>query len=329
MIIKSFDIDKIKSNKNGLILFYGKNEGFKKEVLNEITKKKQKIFTYDEKEILDKEDFFYENLFSGSLFNEEKTIIIKRATDRLMKIIDNVISKELNDIKIIINSDNLEKKSKLRIFFEKSKKHICVPFYLDNEQTLSRIVINFLKDKQILISQENINLIVNKCNGDRQTLFNELQKIEAFAKSGKKLTLENLTKIINLTENHSITELVDNCLAKNQRRTVNILNENNFVNEDCIIIIRIFLNKAKKILTLAAELNKGKDINSVISSARPPIFWKDKDITKKQILKWSPEKMRLLIYKLNDLELLIKTNINNSVNLLTDFILDQSSETNN
>ena len=329
MIIKSFDIDKIKSNKNGLILFYGKNEGFKKEVLNEITKKKQKIFTYDEKEILDKEDFFYENIFSGSLFNEEKTIIIKRATDRLMKIIDNVISKELNDIKIIINSDNLEKKSKLRIFFEKSKKHICVPFYLDNEQTLSRIVINFLKDKQILISQENINLIVNKCNGDRQTLFNELQKIEAFVKSGKKLTLENLTKIINLTENHSITELVDNCLAKNQRRTVNILNENNFVNEDCIIIIRIFLNKAKKILTLAAELNKGKDINSVISSARPPIFWKDKDITKKQILKWSPEKMRLLIYKLNDLELLIKTNINNSVNLLTDFILDQSSETNN
>ena len=329
MIIKSFDIDKIKSNKNGLILFYGKNEGFKKEVLNEITKKKQKIFTYDEKEILDKEDFFYENIFSGSLFNEEKTIIIKRATDRLMKIIDNVISKELNDIKIIINSDNLEKKSKLRIFFEKSKKHICVPFYLDNEQTLSRIVINFLKDKQILISQENINLIVNKSNGDRQTLFNELQKIEAFAKSGKKLTLENLTKIINLTENHSITELVDNCLAKNQRRTVNILNENNFVNEDCIIIIRIFLNKAKKILALAAELNKGKDINSVISSARPPIFWKDKDITKKQILRWSPEKMRLLIYKLNDLELLIKTNINNSVNLLTDFILDQSSETNN
>ena len=328
MIIKSFEIDKIKSNKNGLILLYGKNEGFKKEVLNKITKKKQKIFTYDEKEILDKEDFFYENIFSGSLFNEEKTIIIKRATDRLMKIIDNVISKELNDIKIIINSDNLEKKSKLRIFFEKSKKHICVPFYLDNEQTLSRIIINFLKDKQILISQENTNLIVNKCNGDRQTLFNELQKIEAFAKSGKKLTLENLTKIINLTENHSISELVDNCLAKNQRRTVNILNENNFVDEDCIMIIRIFLNKAKKILTLAAELNKGKDIDSVISSARPPIFWKDKDITKKQILKWSPEKMRLLIYKLNDLELLIKTNINNSVNLLTDFILDQSSETN-
>ena len=297
MIIKSFEIDKIKSNKNGLILLYGKNEGFKKEVLNKITKKKQKIFTYDEKEILDKEDFFYENIFSGSLFNEEKTIIIKRATDRLMKIIDNVISKELNDIKIIINSDNLEKKSKLRIFFEKSKKHICVPFYLDNEQTLSRIIINFLKDKQILISQENTNLIVNKCNGDRQTLFNELQKIEAFAKSGKKLTLENLTKIINLTENHSISELVDNCLAKNQRRTVNILNENNFVDEDCIMIIRIFLNKAKKILTLAAELNKGKDIDSVISSARPPIFWKDKDITKKQILKWSPEKMRLLIYK--------------------------------
>ena len=66
-----------------------------------------------------------------------------------------------------------------------------------------------------------------------------------------------------------------------------------------------------------------------ISSAHPPIFWKDKEITKQQIYKWSPKSIKKLIYKLADVELLIKKNMNNSINLITDFILEQSSETNN
>jgi len=211
MIIKSFEINKINFDQNKLVLFYGKNEGFKNEATNNLIKDKDEITKYEEKEVLENINDFIESILSKSLFESEKIIIIKRATDKILKIIDEIDSKNIEDIKIIFNADNLEKKSKLRSLFEKDKKYICVPFYPDTDQTLSKLTYNFLKKKNILISPSNINLIVNKCNGDRETLLNELNKIEYFSKNGKKITSENIAKLTNLIENHSISELIDNC----------------------------------------------------------------------------------------------------------------------
>ena len=330
MIIKSFEINKINFDQNKLVLFYGKNEGFKNEATNNLIKEKDEVTKYEEKEVLENINNFIESILSKSLFESEKIIIIKRVTDKILKIIDEIDSKNIEDIKIILNADNLEKKSKLRSLFEKDKKYICVPFYPDTDQTLSKLTFDFLKKKNILISPSNINLIVNKCNGDREILLNELNKIEYFSKNGKKITAENIAKLTNLIENHGISELIDNCLAKNKKKIVNILNENNFNNEDCILITRTFLNKAKKILKLSSEFQNNKNIDLTISSAKPPIFWKDKEITKQQIYKWTPENIKQLIYKLSEIELLIKKNINNSINLITDFILNEaSSNTNN
>ncbi|MDB0038744.1 DNA polymerase III subunit delta [Candidatus Pelagibacter sp.] len=330
MIIKSFEINKINFDQNKLVLFYGKNEGFKNEATNYLIKDKDEITKYEEKEVLENINDFIESILSKSLFENEKIIIIKRVTDKILKIIDEIDSKNIEDIKIILNADNLEKKSKLRSLFEKDRKYICVPFYPDTDQTLSKLTFNFLKKKKISISQSNINLIVNKCNGDRETLLNELNKIEYFSKNGKKITAENIAKLTNLIENHGITELIDNCLAKNKKKIINILNENNFNNDDCILITRTFLNKAKKILKLSSEFQNNKNIDLTISSAKPPIFWKDKEITRQQIYKWTPENIKQLLYKLSEIELLIKKNINNSINLITDFILYQaSSNTNN
>ena len=330
MIIKSFEINKIDFNQNKLVLFYGKNEGFKNEATNNLIKEKDEVTKYEEKEVLENINNFIESILSKSLFESEKIIIIKRVTDKILKIIDEIDSKNIKDVKIILNADNLEKKSKLRSLFENDKKYICVPFYPDTDQTLSKLTYDFLKKKNILISPSNINLIVNKCNGDREILLNELNKIEYFSKNGKKITAENIAKLTNLIENHSISELIDNCLVKNKKKIVNILNENNFNNEYCILITRTFLNKAKKILKLSSEFQNNKNIDLTISSAKPPIFWKDKEITKQQIYKWTPENIKQLIYKLSEIELLIKKNINNSINLITDFILNEaSSNTNN
>jgi len=331
MILKSHEISKINLKKNNLVLFYGKNEGLKIEEISKIisTNLDKDILNYEEKEILENQNNFIENILSKSLFEKEKIIIIKRATDKILKIIDDIITKNLEDLTIIINADILEKKSKLRSFFEKDKKLICVPFYPDNEQTLSKLAYNFLRDKKISISSSNINLIVNKCSGDRETLINELQKIEYFSKNGKKIDSENISKLINLIENHSVSELVDNCLAKNNKKIINILNENNFSNEDCIMIIRSFLIKAKKLLILSTTFEINKNIDLTISSAKPPIFWKEKEITKQQIYKWKPKNIKKLIYTLGETELQIKKNMNSSINLITDFILNQASaETN-
>ncbi len=324
MIIKSSELNKINIDKNKIILFYGKNEGFKNQAINQLFKNKNKIINYDEKEILQNPNILFDNIFSKSLFEDEKIIIIKRSTDKLIKIIEEIDNKKLEDLIILINADNLEKKSKLRSFFEKKKNFVCVAFYPDSEQVLSRLVYNFLKDKDLMLSQSDINLIIGKCNGSRESLTNELEKIENFTQNGKKLTSENIAKLTNLSENFSISELVDNCLVKNKNKIIKILNENNFNNDDCILILRTFLNKSKKILILSNHYKKNKNLDATISTAKPPIFWKDKEIIKQQIVKWSPNNIKELIYKISELELITKKNFNNSINLVTDFILDQS-----
>jgi len=324
MIIKSYQINQINPTIHNLLLFYGKNEGLKNEIIKNIIRDKKNINNYDEKEVLENEYNFVENILTKSLFDDEKIIIIKRSTDKILKVIESLNSKKLEDITIIINADNLEKKSKLRSFFEKNKETICIPFYPDTDQTLSKLAYDFLKGRKISISQSSINLIINKCSGDREALYNELNKIDFYTKNGKKITTEDIMKITNLIENHSVSELVDNCLAKNNKKVINILNENNFNNEDCILITRSLLNKSKKILQLVKEFENNKNIELTISSAKPPIFWKDKEITKQKIKKWKPENIKDLIYKLTDIELLIKKNLNNSINFITNFILEQS-----
>ena len=325
MILKFYELNKINLIKNKLILLYGKNEGLKNDAIDNLIKDKENVLYYDEKTILEDSNNFIESTLNKSLFESEKTIVIKRASDKIFRIINEIISKNIDELRIIINSENLDKKSKLRSFCEKNKESICIAFYPDNAQTLSKVAYNFFKKKKIQISPSNINLIVNKCNGDRQNLINEVKKIENYSKNGKSLTAEVITKLTNLSENHGVSELIDNCLAKNKEKIIYILNENNFSNEDCVLITRTFINKSKKVLLLAQEYNLNKNIDQTISSARPPIFWKDKEITKEQIYKWTPENLKELIYKLSELELLVKKNISNSVNLITDFILEQAS----
>ena len=331
MIIKSNDTRKIDLNKNQYILFYGVNEGAKAdEISSLVLKNKDKtIARYEEKEILENNQNIYDDILSKSLFDNQKIIIINRASDKIFKFISELSEKNISDISFIINASALEKKSKLRSFFEKTKELICVPFYQDTPSSLSILTQNFLKEKKINISQENINLIINRCNGDRGILKGELNKIEFFCKNKKNISTLDLIKLTNLIENYSISELVDNCLAKNKKKTMYILNENKFSSEDCITIIRTFLYKLKRILILSNDYLINKNLDKTILSAKPPIFWKDKDIVKQQINKWNPKQIKDLIYEINEIELSIKKNLNNSINLTTNLIINQvSSKTN-
>ena len=325
MIIKSFEIKKINLDKNKFLLFYGKNEGLKNEIKNNLLKNKNITSKYDEKEIIENSNILTEELNSRSLFEDERIIVVNRATDKIFKIITEIVEKQVKETIIIIDAENLEKKSKLRSFFEKNNNCICIPFYPDTSETLSRLAFDYVKRKKISISKSDINLIANKCNGDRKVLFMELEKLEYYSKNGKKINSENITKLTNLIENYSISELIDCCLLNNKRKTTNILIENNFNNEDCVLITRTFLNKLKRLLKLSLEFQKNKNIELTISTAKPPIFWKEKETIKQQIKNWTPEKIKKILYDINAIELSIKKNYHNSVNLVTDFILSQVS----
>jgi len=327
MIIKEFELNKVNPNNYFFYLLYGKNEGLKKQIINKIISlnKNLEIKKFEEKQILDNQELFINEILSGSLFVKEKIIIINRTTDKILKILLEIYDRKIKDITIIIDSDNLDKKSKLRSFFEKEKEFICIPVYADTDQTLSILASKFFREKKISISQSNINLIINKCNGDREFLQNELNKIELFLYKKKNIETYELSKLINLIENHSISELIDNCLIKNLKKTSLIINENNFNYEDCIIIIRTFLAKTKRLLKLANNYKKNNSLEMTISEAKPPIFWKEKDTVKLQLQKWKPENLKKLISNISHVELDLKKNSQSSLNILLNFIFEEIS----
>ena len=331
MIIKYFELKKKKIKDNKYFLLYGNNDGLIEETITNILKPglPKNLNLHEENEILKDETYFLESLANKSFFDNEKLIIIKRCSDKIYKFIYSVIEKNFEDVFFILISDNLERKSKLRSFFEKEKKTICVPFYEDNNQTLNLMANNFFRNKNIKISQENINLLIERSSGDRKNLNNELVKIESFAKNRNKIEYKDILQLTNLAENHNVSELVDNCLAKNKKKTLYILNENNFVQEDLIIILRTFLSKLKRLLKIKAETLRENNIDKVLSNFKPPIFWKDKEIVKKQVQLLKFQKIEDLIIKTNNLEYLLKKNPEISNFLVRNFILEKVQNINN
>ena len=329
MIIKSYELKKI-SNKNNVILIYGENEGLKKEISSKIKNQfSGKEINYEENDVLKNLDEFRNLIKNHSLFDDKKVITIRRCTEKIYQIIFEIVDYNMEDL-IIIDCGTLDKRSKLRNFFEKSKKAVIIPTYKDDYQSLINISRDFFSQNKISISQETLSLLVSRCNGDRGYLKLELEKISNYMTEKKNISLEEIYKLTNLYENYSATELVDSSLLKNVKKTCNILNESNYSQDDTFLIIRILLQKSKRILSLINEINTGKNIDNALQEHRPPIFWKDKPVLKQQIKLWNYDKIKDLISKINSLEILIKKNNSLSVILLKDFIYEiMDKEANN
>ncbi len=326
MIIKSFELDKKKFDRQNFFLVYGENEGLKKEVIETLKKNLNgSIENYDEAQIINNNELFYEKIFNQSLFVKEKIIIINRCSEKIFDLIENILEKEISDINIILNANILEKKSKLRNLFEKNKELIIVPTYKDTSINLGEIAKKFFNNYKISISQETINLLISRCNGDRGHLKSELDKILIYMNDKKSINLEEIYKLTNLAENFSINELVDTSLSKNSQKTSEILNESNYKSEDCILILRTFLQKAKRLLSLYEQQNGNANFDTLINDFKPPIFWKDKPIVKRQLERWSKSKIKDLITNINKTEIFLKKNSSASLMLIFNFIYETSN----
>ena len=326
MISKFFEINKYKEKVN-FFLFYGENEGQKEDIIksnfNSFTK--ENTFKYYEKDIIQNKQPFFDQIYSKSFFENEKLILIYDVTDKILELIEETIDSNISEIKIILLAKKLDKKSKIRNFFEKNKEILIVPFYEDTIQTLITIGKKILNDNKINLSQENLNLIIERSQGDRINLKNELEKIITLSKNKKKLETDDILKLTNLSENYSASELADNCLNKNRKKTLNILNENIPSSEDNILILKTFLYKLKRLRKLRINLDENNNLEKTINSFRPPIFWKDKDLIKQQIKKWKIDDIDKFIVEVNNTERLIKKNPQISNLILNDMILEKSA----
>ena len=310
MLIKSYELKNFKIKDINYYLFYGSNTGLIEETINKVFKPHfpKNITNYDENDLLNNIYNFKEIVFNKSFFDDEKFIIINRASNKILEVIQQIIEANLQDLKIIIKAGILDKKSKLRSYFEKNKSTVSAAFYEDNQQSLALIVQNFFKEKKINTSNEIINLIVERSKGNRININNELEKILLYTKNSNRISLKDVLKLTNL--------------SKNKKKTLNILNENSLNAEENILIIRTFLSKLKRLKKLKIELEKNKNIDQVLSSSRPPIFWKDKDVIKQQLKIWSLNEIINLMTKVNNLELTLKKNNQITNQILNNFILE-------
>ena len=324
MLIKFHDLKNFKKEIINYYLFYGPNTGLIEETINKFFKPiyTKNIINYDESELLSNINLFKEMVFNKSFFENEKFIIINRASNKILEIIEELIESQITDLKIIIKAGVLEKKSKLRSFFEKNESVVITAFYEDNYQSLSLMAQNIFRENKINVSGEIINLIVERSKGNRINITNEIEKILPFAKKNNKINFKDVLKLTNLAENYNISELVKYNLSKNKKKTLNILNENNIISDENILILRTFLNNLKRLKSLKVKLKNNKNIDQVLSSSRPPIFWKDKEIIKQQLNVWSLTEIKLLVNKVNDLELEIKKNNQVSDQILNNFIIE-------
>ena len=324
MIKKFNDLKKTDIENKNFFLTYGKNNGIQDEILHNyfIKDYSKNLLRYEEVEFIDNYDDIVEGLLTKSLFEDNKLIIISRVTDRILKYFEAILDKDISNIKFFLRTGILEKKSKLRSFFEKNNKVIVIPVYEDDYRSLYSFIEKFLSANKIILSRESINLLINRSGNDRFNLKIELNKIYNYSITNKKIDLEIIKKLSNLVENYSVYELADSYLEKNKKNLSKILNENNYSNEDCILILRTIMSKSKRLLSILESSKYNKNIDNVIALYKPPIFWKEKETVKKQVNKWVLEDLKNKIYKINDIELLIKKNASTSLNLLSNFIVN-------
>ncbi len=307
MIFKSYLVEtNVGSLKENIILFYGENTGLKIDLKNKIKNLNNEalINNLNQDEILADENKFFNELLNKSLFEDTKIFFINQANDKILKLIYEIEEKE-NIPKIYIFSELLDKRSKLRGYFEKSNTLGIVPCYADNEISLKKIILNKLKGYTGL-SNQNLNIILENCGLDRSKLNNELRKITTYFEN-KIIVTNKLKSLLNLKVNNNFDLLKDQALIGDKTQTNRLISDTIFENDKDIFYLNAINQRLVKLLEVAEITNNG-NLDDAIGKIKPPIFWKDKPTFNLQARKWNKNKLKKMLDKTYRTELKIKSN---------------------
>ena len=335
MLIKSYEILKKDLNFLNSFLIYGKNTGLKQDMVKSVIELKEKKnikykqFKFEEEEIIKNQNDFFNLIFSGSLFDKKKVIFVNRTTDRLFNLISEISKKDIKDILIFFEADQLEKKSKIRNLFEKDNNLVCIACYQDNNFDLIKIINDEIKQTKIKLSTESINLLIERASGDRNNLRNEVNKLKSFALNKQMVSYDQVKELTNMVGNYQNDYIVNICLNGDKKKLNKILRENNFSFEDFLILLKIFSKKIHRLLKIKIFNRLEKNLDQIFNQIRPPIFWKEKEDVKKQVRLWNEKKLNLIIKKINEIELNCKKNHELSTNITLDFLSTVCHEVNN
>ena len=309
MILKSYILEK---NFNyfenyKIFLFYGENQGLKKEFKEKlkIQNKNQEILNLFQDEIIKNKNILVNEVSNKSLFNEKKTIFIDQVNDKILDTIEEIIEYIQNE-RVFLFSDILDKKSKLRSYFEKSKSCGVTACYQDNEITIKKIIMERLNGYQGLTSQVT-NLITQSTGLDRSKVNNEIDKIICCFKD-KKIDLKKIDLLLNIRSNDDFNLLKDEALNGNKINTNKLLADTVFEIENNIYYLNLINQRINKLNEIENMKKENSNIESLVSSLKPTVFWKDKPMLIQQSKKWNKNKIQEALKKTYNTEIEIKSN---------------------
>ena len=312
MILKSYIVEQNLEilNNYTATLIYGENDGIKNDIKSKLknNNKDAEIIIFFEEEILKNKNILYQNIINESLFNKKKVIFIHSASDKVLKEISESLEKKNKNSKIYIFSGNLEKSTKLRNLFEKSKSLAIFPCYQDNEKTLINYISKELNGYKGLTG-ELINLIITNSNMNRKIIQDELIKIKDFF-SEKKLNKEQLSGILNIKSNTTFNEVRDCALIGDRKKINKLLSEICLLNEESFFYLNNLNHRITKLLEIQIINENFNNYEQTIENLKPLIFWKDKPIYVEQLKKWNLNKLKKAARKIGETEILMKKNSN-------------------
>ena len=309
MILKSFEIEKnIKILlRYRIILIYGENIGLKESFKGKIIslfKDKEIVKLYNE-DISKNKDIIINEAKNISLFTKDKVIIFNQASDKILSDIQYILRNE-NQTKIILFADILEKKSKLRSFFEKEKTIALIPCYNDNEITLRRLVQSELKDYKNLNS-DVVTMVINYSNLDRKNIMSNLEKIKIYFEK-KILSQDELETLLNSDRNELFENIRDAALSGDKSRLNGLFNNFVFNKEETFLYLNAINQRLIKIKEIQDQNAVHNNLELTFNKMRPPIFWKDKPTYMKLLKKWDKKRVLEAIIYLGKIEKEIKYN---------------------
>ena len=255
-------------------------------------------------EIIKNENLLINEISKKSLFNNKKIIFIDQVNEKILNIIEEM-AEDVSDEKIVIFAGNLDKKSKLRSYFEKSTSCGIVACYQDNEITIKKIITNKLSDYQGLSTQV-INFIIQNTGLDRSKVNNEIEKIKSCFIE-KKINLEKIDLLLNIKTNDDFNKLKDEALKGNKIKTNKLLADTVFEPESNIYYLNSINQRINKLYEIEKLKQNNSNTETLVSSLKPPIFWKDKPVLIEQTNKWNENKIKKALEKTYTVELQIKT----------------------
>lgn len=310
MILKSYIVEK---NLNSIfsfkaVLLYGENGGIKEDIKKEIKErnKAEKIINFFQEDLVKNKDILSHEINNTSLFQDKKIIFLHEITDKLFDEISESLSDIKDETKIFIFSNLLDKKSKIRSFFEKEKNLGIIACYQDNERSLSEYIRLKLKNINGL-NQEIINLVIENSNMDRKIVSEEILKIQTYFGT-KKIEKNTIKEILNIKTNIKFEQIRDATLVGNKHKVNALIGEMDIVKEDIYLYLNQMSLRVNKLIEVSKINENFKNLNDAIDEIKPKIFWKDKPVYIEQLQRVNSIKLQQIQKDICETEVILKKN---------------------